>query len=672
MKLRIYTALAATSLALAVSCGLGDLEQKLGSLESRIKAIETVIPSLNNNIEALKALAGGGTIHSVEENYGTYKITLNNGQVITLTQGSIGVANPPLLYIDKDGYWLIDYQDGNGGAFILMDGQKVKAIGDNGITPQLGVDDGGFWTISYDGGTTWSQVLDNAGQPVSAIPSEGADEYFEDVTLENGEFTVTLKTGEKISLQVVPGFLFRIIAPNGLIEIEEGGAKAYQVVSEGIISATVLSKPQGFEVVLTDEQLLITAPVLSKAEADSDKDIAVLAVSEEGFTALAKLQVKAVRKEAEEFEEKETQDMEVEGTYLAHWDAGKSIKAGGVTLNKAMFPDLAPVHITAESNAPISADGVYFIDPGVTATYDMTNRNASRIIIIGNDPAERSGLDVNSQMRMQFTGNDDYNILLNLEVEFTNAADYHINITNAQAGTFEYLVFDNCSVTPHKDNLTLHYNGVEGKNVKRFAFVNSEMLVPVTEPVVICDDCGSKKENIYKMISANKGQQYGSLTFDNSLIYSKAATAVKFNIWDGYASGKTSAADTLTVKQCSFINLQINNGFVRASDIRKINIQRNIFYTPDNTVTSWQYIIRPEVNGPESGIGKDNYAYIRDNSTQNFKMFYDDSHMNYIRAEQFRRAADLFDTAAGAVYDAGQGKFVPAAPYRDYGVQRND
>ena len=656
---------------MAASCNvLDDLETRLDSLEARVKAIETVIPSLNSNIEALKVLSGGGTINSVENNNGVYKITLSNGEVITLTQGSIGVANAPLFSIDKEGYWLVDYQDGNGASYILQDGKKVKALGTDGLTPELGVNEEGFWTVSYDNGATWTEVLDEDGNPVSAIPSEGADEYFDDVTCENGVFTITLKDGKEISLQIVPNFLFKIIAPETLIEIEEGKAKAYQVISEGVVSATVLSTPAGFNAVLTEEQLLITAPVLTKVSADSDTDIAILAVSKEGFTALSKLKVSVSPRIAEDFNEVIKQDINIENTYYEHWNAGKSIIAGGVTLNKSMFEDLSPILITAESNTPISADGVYFIEPGIEAIYDLTDKKSSRVLIFGNSTERRSDLKINSQLRIEFTNQDDFCVMMNLNASFTTASDYHINILNNAAGEFEYIVFDNCTVTPHEDNLTLHYNGVEGKNVKRFAFEDSEFLVPVKEPVTICGDCGTKQEKVYKMISAAKGQNYQSISIENSVIYSNAPTAVKFNLWDGYASGKKSVTDTLTLKQSSFINLQINNGFVRSSNISHINIQNNIFYTPDATVTSWQYILRPEAEGPESGIGKNNLAYIKDNGTQNYKMFYSDSHMNFIRAEQFRKVTDLFDTTNGAVYDAENVQFIPATPYIEYGAQR--
>ena len=124
---------------------LSQIEQRVDELENRVTAIETQMKTLNSNVEALQALAEGGIISSVEEKDGVYTITLGDGSTITLTQGSVGVANAPVVSIDKDGYWMVDY--GQGADYIRVDGQKVKAVGVDGITPVFGVDADGYWRM---------------------------------------------------------------------------------------------------------------------------------------------------------------------------------------------------------------------------------------------------------------------------------------------------------------------------------------------------------------------------------------------------------------------------------------------------------------------------------------------------------------------------------------------
>ena len=274
----------------ATSCSdLSEVNDRLDVLEGKVQVLESVIPALNQNIEALQALAGGGTINKVEEKDGVYTITLSNGETLTINQGAIGVANPPVMSLDKDGYWMVNY--GSGAEYLIVDGQKVNATGDNGVTPVFGVDADGYWTVSYDGGKTYEQVLGADGKAVSAIPQEGADEYFADVVYDGKTFTIELKDGQKITLPVVPTFFFNIEVEGEQV-LQAGETKIYPVKSEGVVSAAVVAKPAGVEVSLDDKSLTVRALGATKAvAADSRKDIAVLALSAEGFATIAKMQV---------------------------------------------------------------------------------------------------------------------------------------------------------------------------------------------------------------------------------------------------------------------------------------------------------------------------------------------------------------------------------------------
>lgn len=274
----------------ATACSdLSEVNDRLDVLEGKVQVLESVIPALNANIEALQALAGGGTINKVEQKDGVYTITLSNGETLTINQGSVGVANAPVMSLDKDGYWMVDY--GNGAEYLLVNGQKVNATGDNGITPVFGVDAEGYWTVSYDGGKTYEQVLGADKKPVPAIPQEGADQYFADVVYDGKTFTIELKDGQKITLPVVPSFYFTIEVEGEQV-LQAGETKIYPVKSEGVVSAAVVAKPAGVEVSLDDKSLTVRALAATKAvAADSRKDIAVLALSAEGFATIAKMQV---------------------------------------------------------------------------------------------------------------------------------------------------------------------------------------------------------------------------------------------------------------------------------------------------------------------------------------------------------------------------------------------
>ena len=292
--IRIIAA-AAFTLGMSAACtDLSDFEDRIDSLEGRVTALETQIKGLNANIEALQQLVAGGTINSATNNNGVWTLVLTNGETLTLTQGSIGVGNAPVMSVDKDGYWMVDY--GTGATYILIDGNKVKAIGTDGKTPVFGVDANGFWTVSYDDGKTYTQVKGADGNPVSALPQGDAkDPYFEDVKLVDGNLEITLRSGEKITVPVLTDFLCSIETP-GVHMFAPGETKPFNVTVKGVKS-TMITAPAGWVASLSEAVegkavLTVTAPKGTKSTvADSGADVTILAFSEQNYAAITKIQV---------------------------------------------------------------------------------------------------------------------------------------------------------------------------------------------------------------------------------------------------------------------------------------------------------------------------------------------------------------------------------------------
>ena len=292
--IRLFAA-AAFTLGISAACtDLNDINDRLDSLEGRVAALETIIPSLNANIEALQKLTAGGTINSATVNNGVWTLVLSNGETLTLTQGTIGVGNAPVMSVDKDGYWMVDY--GTGAEYITIDGQKVKAIGTDGKTPMFGVDANGFWTVSYDEGKTYTQVKGADGNPVSALPEGDAkDPYFEDVKLVDGNLEVTLRGGEKLTVPVITDFLCAIEGEGAQL-FDPGETKPFNVTLKGVKS-TMITTPAGWKATLSEAVdnkavLTVKAPVVTKSTiADSNADITILAFSEQNYAAISKIQV---------------------------------------------------------------------------------------------------------------------------------------------------------------------------------------------------------------------------------------------------------------------------------------------------------------------------------------------------------------------------------------------
>lgn len=277
-----------------------EFENRLETLESKVEALETVVNSINSNIEAIVTLVEGScTINSVTEKDGVYTVVLSNGEEIVLTQGTIGVGNAPVVSVDKEGYWMVDY--GQGAEYIYADAEKtkkIKANGADGVTPVFGVDTEGYWTVSYDGGKTCSQVKDSAGKPVPAV-SDGAavtGQFFKDVNYEGDLFTLTLHSGEVITVPVVSSFLFSVSGKEELEVYAPGQTKSYPVECKGVANVMV-TVPEGWDYTLSDTEFRLTAPLAVKSLiADSESDVALLAVSSQGYVSLTKMRVELSNK----------------------------------------------------------------------------------------------------------------------------------------------------------------------------------------------------------------------------------------------------------------------------------------------------------------------------------------------------------------------------------------
>lgn len=269
-----------------------DLWDAVNDLKSRIKALETQVEALNDNIEALKELYSGATITSVEEQDGTYTITLSNGEVITLTQGSEAEAVMPLIGISEDGMWQVSY---DGGKTYTNLG---KAVAEDGKTPTFRIADNGYWEVSYDGGKSYETVKDTNGQPVSAIGNTAlTDKFFADVVAYDDYLYIKLLDGTELNIPIVSDFYCRFVGVEGVQVFAPAAEKNFSVEIKGAESV-ILTVPDGWKAILSDPTtdfkavLTVTAPSGStRALADSSKDIAIEAISANGFACVAKMQV---------------------------------------------------------------------------------------------------------------------------------------------------------------------------------------------------------------------------------------------------------------------------------------------------------------------------------------------------------------------------------------------
>lgn len=284
-----------SKLFLAVTCASAlfactdELETRIATLESRVDELSEQVSAINENVAALSAIAQQKTISSYTEKDGTYTLILSDNSKIVLHQGGSGKdGKTPVICIDEEGYWMVDNQDGNGAQYLIVNNQKVSA---KGVTPVLGINADGNWTISYDGGATATEIKDADGNPVKAQGEDG-DSFFKSVECADGFLTITLANEMSYKLPIADGFIFAIKDFEPLLLFMSEETKTFEIEQQNVAEFTAAC-PTGYEVWIEGNVLNIKAPVKAptKASLDTRSEIAITAVSTNGFTAVQKCTV---------------------------------------------------------------------------------------------------------------------------------------------------------------------------------------------------------------------------------------------------------------------------------------------------------------------------------------------------------------------------------------------
>ena len=197
-QLRILSIFLLLSLFSSCTADIDGLSERMDDLEARVVALEELCSQMNTNISSLQTIVGAlqdndyiSSIAPVVEGEDTvgYVINFTQSGSVTIYHGEDGQT--PLIGVrqDADGqyYWTVD------GEWLLNDaGNKVQALGQDGITPQLKIETDGYWYISYDGGITWTQLGKATG--------EDGDSMFSGVTQDDDNVYLTLADGTVITL----------------------------------------------------------------------------------------------------------------------------------------------------------------------------------------------------------------------------------------------------------------------------------------------------------------------------------------------------------------------------------------------------------------------------------------------------------------------------------------
>jgi hypothetical protein len=266
------------------------LWKDLNDLKSRIEALEEEVGKMNSEISTMRKIVDESvTVVKVEETPDGYLIRFSDNTSAEIKHGTPGApgsdgTHAPVIGVKKDAddvyYWTVTT---NGVTeWLMADGAKMRVTGES-VTPVIAVDADGYWSISYDSGQTFARILDDTGEPVSAVTKDSSiGPLFTGVTYDENNAYFELGNGSVITVPIRSNFYMLIRKAPEVSTFVWGETKSYEVEAVGV-QKSVVTKPDEWKVSYADGVLTITAPTEEHKEcADLSGDVSIIYFSSNG------------------------------------------------------------------------------------------------------------------------------------------------------------------------------------------------------------------------------------------------------------------------------------------------------------------------------------------------------------------------------------------------------
>lgn len=639
-------------LCLFAACDTDDLKDDIATLKNRVENLESYVDNMNKSIEALQAfIEGGKTIQSYEEvpqedGTITYKLTLSNGDVITLNQGIKGTVQYPPISIDEDGYWLIDGVR-----------QDCKAVGDNAAAPKFRVSEDGFWQVNVKGTDNtddYEYVYEPDGVTKVKARADAEDggeikDLFDDVRREGDLFYVKLADGSEFSLPIVEGLTAVIEKPTDGRWVEEdnewmvaSGGSTTKVVIKGDQYKHFVTAPVGWKAEVSDidedgnATLTVTPPAQggkTRASADNTAEV-VLQVNKGLYWAIDKIRVNVGDPQ----------------TMSERYAAGKDIVIDGRVINKATYGEA--VSVVAGTTAEVETSCVYFLEAGATlewkAAKPANKDKRYAVIIIGNSDdrsAVVKGITAENWVKddiyynSQEAGNDPLFIMKNVTVE-NNKQFYFQNAT----GSVE-LIVENCELSLKRPMLKFDQ---KGKTLKTFSMKNS--TINLDGNINICD--------------TPLGSSETSLVAENCIFYSSKTTG-KGELFVGNFGDITLSSVLLKNNIFMNLNMRSDAALIKAGGVNELECSKNVFYDYSRYSANVAVLCLGEYPNVDKSKWEDNIYYTSDGGKKLIPIY------AYIDKPEcvFKYNFVKPDTPMESINES-EGTYVLNAKYSAYGPQK--
>ncbi|MDE6864839.1 MAG: DUF4957 domain-containing protein, partial [Alistipes sp.] len=313
----------------------------------------------------------------------------------------------------------------------------------------------------------------------------------------------------------------------------------------------------------------------------------------------------------------------------------EGVTLGGVTYSKSTTDVKL---ITAATT--ISANGIYFIDTEDEIT--LGKISTTELVLIGrhsNKPAK-----VNVTGGPISLGNGQGLILKNIELDSSTYENYLLNFTGDSVACKE-LIFEDCKIDFYGQTKAFSY------------FNHTSTIENITIRNSVFRIGAASDGQATRIINFSKGSiaENGSVTFDNSIVYTKDycthGTLVHVN-----AATQTMPTVTISVKNCSFVNfIGQPNAYFFLSSIKSVDFSKNILWEGKNYAKE-SFALRFYQDPGATLEYKDNKCYgLAENNAGSWKYCHTDSKYKPEEGYYDKESSDPF-----ASMDFDTGKFVPA------------
>lgn len=227
----------------ACKTDLSDVWNSIDNIDDRLSQVEKKIEEMNTNIDAL-------------------------GKICDALSSNVSVSSVTPLQ-DASGYEIV-FSDGTKATIHNGTDAELPRLASGASLGEPYVQDA--TCISVDGGKTWTRISGENG--VSFFESVKADESSSKVTL-------VLADGTVIEVPFVKDFMFAFAESE--VKVAYGAVVEVPVTQKGVVTSQIV-KPDGWNVTLKEDAVIVKAPSLANDFAETEGDVAVIAVSKGGFT----------------------------------------------------------------------------------------------------------------------------------------------------------------------------------------------------------------------------------------------------------------------------------------------------------------------------------------------------------------------------------------------------